>query len=248
MPASLTACAFAAALSLTVSGGAQALSLRAELGYWAYTLEGTLRNGQTRDLQDDLQPRTRRHDYKRLDLHFGPAWSPELVLSRHRLHVTGGRTVDASLSLGPITLLPNETRFDAFIDVTDLTATARYRFASDETFAALAGLSLRQLRGTAQIRERDGDGIERERIDEWFPQLHLAAQWYPADALAVLLDADWVEYRDERAWQAKAAVDVELLAGLGLTAGYQIRQFTVQGSSALDARFQGAHLGLLYRW
>lgn len=248
MTRSLTACGVAAALGLTVSGGAQALSLRAELGYWAYTLDGTLQNGATRDLQDELQPRTRRHDYLRFDLDFGPAWAPELVVSRHRLHVTGGRTVDSSLSLGAITLLPDATRLDAFIDVTDLTATARYRYAPSDTFAALAGLSLRQLRGTAQIRERDGDGIEREPIDERFPQLHLAAQWHPADALAVLLDAGWVEYRDERAWQAKAAVDVAVLHGLGLTAGYQIRHFTVQGSSALDARFQGAHLGLLYRW
>lgn len=234
---------------LLAPSAALAVSGRVELGRWHYAIDGAVSNGAALDLQDDFNPRTRRRDYHRFDLAFAPVWIPELSLSRHYLDVRGARAVDSSLQFGALTLIPAETVVDAFIAVDDFTGTARYRIGQrSDSLHALAGVSVRRLSGEVQVREQDGGEIEREPIDEWFPQIHLAGLWRVNDTVSLSLEGDWIAYRGDTAWQGKAAIDVAAPLGLGVTAGYTIRHFQVGGSSTLDARFQGAHVGLAYRW
>lgn len=235
----------------TLTAPAHATAVRAEVGHWDYRLTGQTVNGNALDFRRDLDVETVDHDYQRLNVHFGPGWLPEIGLGRYVLGVEGDRVVETDLlSFGEITLISGQTQLDAFADLEDLNLTLRYPVTLGDTLRAHLGVTVRRVDGPVVVQDPGPAGeSEIDDLQELFPQLHVAFDWQPVSALTLIAEADWVECRDDEAWQWRVAADWRLLGGLGVSLGYHLRHFSVRGSDlALDADFKGAQLGLIYRW
>jgi hypothetical protein len=234
-------------LLCATSAAAQTLSLSA--GGWNYRVAGEVtRAGQTQDLDDDLDVQGRRRSFLAAELRpgeYGPGWLPDLVLRRTRIDAAGQRTVSGSVSVGPVPI--GEESGTAFVDADledrELTLRYPYRIRSLE---AVAGISVKQLRGPVTVRNDQDSQASTEQLDELYPQLHAGLRWQALPRLRLGLEGGWISAEGNRADEVRVEVAAPLLAGLGLVAGWQQKRYDLQsGDSKYDARLSGLFVGLL---
>lgn len=236
-------------LGLMCASAASAQSFRLSAGGWNYRVAGEVtRSGQTQDLDGDLDVQGRRRGFLAAELRPGdasPAWLPELVLRRTRIDAAGQRTVSGSVSVGPVPI--GEDSGTAFVDADledrELTLRYPYRIRSLE---AVAGISVKQLRGPVTVRNDQDSQASTEQLDELYPQLYAGLRWQALPRLRLGLEGGWISAEGNRADEVRVEVAAPLLAGLGLVAGWQQKRYDLQsGDSQYDARLSGLFVGLL---
>jgi outer membrane protein len=235
-------------LFLVPAAGAQ--SLRVDVGLWDYEVSGSVRDGgEPLDLQEDLNVGTRNRQSYALATAAGPDWLPALAFSYSPIDVGGEQLIRSTVGFGPLILLENETTALIDADLRDLGLTAHGRVLGSDVLQLRAGLTLRNLEGPITVRDADDEQSRTEDIDEWFPQLHLAAQWRPTLRWQFGLAADGIESAGNRAIQLRAQADWQFLQALGISLGWQYKQFDVRsGSFELDSELDGVFGGLFLQF
>lgn len=229
---------------------AGAQTLRVDAGLWDYEVSGSVRDGGAPlDLRDDLQVGTRNRESFAIATTAGPDWLPALTLRYGPIDVGGEQLIRTTIGFGPLVLLENETTALIDADLRDLGLTADARVLGSDALQVRAGVTLRHLEGPITVRDADDDQSRREDVDEWFPQLHLAARWQPSLRWQFGFAADWVEADGDRAVQLRAHADWRLWQALGFSAGWQYKQFEVRsGSFELDSELDGFFGGLFLQF
>lgn len=237
-------------LLVACSPPAAALDGRLGVRYWDYRLEGDTTDSERLDFQRDLAARTDDRVGFSLWLHPTTGWLPELGYRRSPLDVRGQQTRQSGLQIGDLTLLPQTREALVDADLDNHSLTARYAIAMSPTLHLLPGLTLRQIDGDVRIRDGDDIAVDDERIDEWFPQLHLALHWQPQPALALNLTGEWIEASGRSADGLEASVRWLPAGGpLAIEAGWALQRYRFSaGDDRVRARFAGPFAGLGVVW
>lgn len=241
-----------ALLSLLITAPLPASALNGHLSirYWDYRLEGGTTDTERLDFQRDLSARTDDRIGLALWLRPSPAWLPELGYRRSPLDVSGQQTRQTGLQIGDLTLLPQTREALVDADLDNHSLTARYTITMSPAISLLPGLTLRQIDGVVRIRDGDDIAVDDERIDEWFPQLHLALRWQPQPALALHLTGEWIEASGRLADGFEAAVRWSPAEGpVAIEAGWAQQRYRFSaGDDRVRARFAGPFAGLGLAW
>jgi hypothetical protein len=217
------------------------LNLRAD--WWDYDVSGSVdRRGDVQDLDADLGVEARGHNMAyALAWNTGPGWVPDFAASYTRIDA-GGERVTPGFRFGPIVLAPGSVaRGDA--DLEDIDLTLRYPFALGNS-RLWAGVTLKRVHGDVVIGDDASSAEDRQRIDQAFPLLHLAASVPLSSWLALSAQGNAVKYGDNEAWEGRAGVSLGLLESFGINLGWQTKHYRVaDGDYLLDATLSGAVAG-----
>lgn len=215
------------------------------VGGWAYDISGSYANPDELDLEDDLGLHsTARQDYAVGYVPAETGWLPALEFGYTRIAADGQQRFPLLPVAG---LLPPSTDVvvDDRTDVNDFELTARWPWRRG-AFSLLGGFTVTTLKGSVTAADENNGQPQTQKINETFPQLSVAVQWQPADALRLSLSGDYISYGGNRADELEARLLWKFLGPVGLEVGYRQRHYKIADAvNRLDARVAGARLGLV---
>lgn len=234
--------------SVLFTGPAAASDLTLIADYWDFEVSGHVdRNGDVQDFEADLGVAARDHAAYSLAWNTGPGWwRPDLAASHTPISAGGQRVVSNGLSFGPVVLIPGSTALgDADLDDTDLTL--RYPLRRGRS-TLWGGLTIKRIAGMVVVRDQSDTAEDRERIDQVFPLLHLAAGTSLNDWLSLSAQGNVARYRDSEAYELRVGVSLGIAGPLGINLGWQRKHYRVSdGDYLLDATLSGAIAGIFLR-
>jgi len=215
------------------------------IGGWSYDIKGTYTNTQDLDLQDDLGLKsTARQDYVMGYRPAGLGWLPALELGYNRI-AADGRQQFSLLPVGGVLPPATDVVVEDRTNVNDFELTARWPWQLG-AFRLLGGFTLTNLKGSVTAADESTGQQQTQNINETFPQLSVAVEWQPLEALRFALSGDYVTYSGNRADELEAKLLWKVLGPVGIEAGYRQRRYKIADAvNKLDARVAGIRLGVV---
>lgn len=175
------------------------------------------------------------------------------LLAEHaRVRADGRNTVNRDITLGDLTLIPQEESIRSRADLDESSLSLTWRFGA-AGLRVRPGVTARYIDAHVSLREGDGPGASRniETVSELFPMAHLGMS---SAVGPVLLEArgSYVEYDGDRIFDVTLAgwLQPEAIAPLRVGLGWQLRDYRIARNDEenADIRLDGAQLRFGLRW
>lgn len=220
------------------------------LAIWDTDISGAVSDNECLDLEDDLALESDS------DLVFDGTLRRgrlELLAEHARLRADGRNTLNRDITLGDLTLIPQDETVSSRAKVDDSLLALRWRFGG-AGLRVSPGVTARYIDARVSLREGEDSTATRdvESVSELFPMAHLeiASELGPVQLSA---RGNYVEYDGDRVFDvtATAWLQPKLLAPLRVGLGWQLRDYRIaqEGSEEdSEVRLSGAQLRVGARW
>jgi outer membrane protein len=236
------------AMGAMQAAAADAAEFRAVLGGWGYHITGTtLTDGQSYDLERDLQLHGSRRRSGLIEYDTPRGWIPDVAVGYSQLGASGSRS--SSMTIGGIPLPPGTQSVTASADFDDYDLTLRYPYRWGPV-CFMGGLTVKHLAGEVDIDDSTQPEPSHQSYDEFVPMLHAGMRWRLGSLLTLVGAGQGISAGDSRAIDWRATAEVRVLAPLLVEVGWQQKRYDIQVEDyALDATLEGllVRIGFLYR-
>lgn len=227
------------------SGNAVAMEVSLIADYWDYSVEGSVNlSGSVQDLERDLGVEAQGHTTFHFAWNTGTGWwRPDFAASYTAIKANGQRSAEGGGGLGGVLFPPSGSvaRGDADLDDTDLTL--RYPWTLGRA-RVWGGVTLKRIVGVVAVQDPSDSAEVRQRVDQVFPLLHLAARWPLASWIELAAQGNAVSYQDDSAYEFRASANLNLPGPLGIDLGWQLKRYDITDADyQFDATLSGPFIG-----